>query len=103
MTSAMSDQYDEFNTALQLPEDTIREAQGAVARNEPLKEYLRESGAGNNTDIIRRFANNPDSDPVDNLGPVHGQRFAVKRRAASIPKPRSPQPGQSLGAFLLGK
>ena len=44
----MSEEYDAYNTALQLPEDTIRGAQAAVARNEPLKEYLRESGAGNN-------------------------------------------------------
>ena len=106
MTSAMSEEFDAYNTALQLPEETIRTAQEAVARNEPLKEYLRVSGAGNSPEVIRAFACNPDGDPSENLGPVHGKRFSEKRRAASIPKP-NPAPSISkdfsFGDFMMGK
>ena len=99
----MSEEYDAYNSALQLSEDTIRGAQEAVARNEPLKEYLRESGAGNNTDVIRNFAQNPDADPVENLGPIHGQIYARKQRQPLGPKPNASPAGQSFGAWVMGK
>ena len=87
-----------------LSDETMAAAKSAVANNQPLKDFLNETGAGDHPDIIRRFAENPHTDPKENLGPHFGERFAQKQRNPLGPKRKADMsPGQSLGSFLLGK
>ena len=89
--------------AERLSEETVAAAKATVANDPVLKEFVNRTGAGDIPDVIRRFAENPHANPVDNLGPHFGAQFAREQWKPLGPKPATPPPGQTLGSFLLGR
>ena len=53
--------------AEKLPDDTIAAAQAAVANNAELRDWMDETGHGNNAAIIRQFAKFPHNTVQENL------------------------------------